>query len=218
MEDYLIELKNIEKRFGEKQILNKISLSIKNGDFISIMGPSGCGKSTLLNTIGLLDSFEGEYWVNSKKIKRKDYYRVRNKYIGFVFQLYYLLPKMSVKDNILLPLMYSNRHAVKKAVKNLDIIAEGLGIENLLAQNCDVLSGGEKQRVAIARAMILDPYILIADEPTGALDEQNTRDVMDSFKKYVEKGHSVIMVTHNRDVAEYATIQYQLNNGELYEI
>lgn len=218
MEDFLIELKNVNKQYGGKVILNDVSLNVRSNEFISIMGPSGCGKSTLLNILGLLDSFEGEYYINSKKIFRRNYSRIRNKYIGFVFQMYYLLPNMNVKDNILLPLMYSDKKTIRRALKQFDEIVLDLDIGDLLYQKSDVLSGGEKQRVAIARSMILEPYILIADEPTGALDQKNSMDVMECFKKYVSKGHSVVMVTHNVQIGNIADRKYVLRKGKLNEI
>lgn len=218
MKKPLIELKTINKKYGEKVVLNDLSMKIMENDFISIMGPSGCGKSTLLNIIGLLDEFQGEYYIYAEKVKRKEYARIRNKYIGFIFQMYYLLPNLSVKDNILLPLMYADKEKIKEALDLLDDVVNQLNIQDILEQKVDVLSGGEKQRVSIARAIILQPRILIADEPTGALDDKNTCDVIDFFKRYVSKGHSVIMVTHDSFVAKKAHRRYELSKGKLYEI
>lgn len=218
MNDFFIELRNIKKSYQNKRVLDGISLNIHNGEFISIMGPSGCGKSTLLNIIGLLDSFEGEYLINNRTFKPGWYPEIRNQYIGFVFQLYYLLSNITVKDNILLPLMYANKSKIKESSKVFGEIVESLGLCEILGAKVDILSGGEKQRVAIARAMILNPYILIADEPTGALDNKNAEDVIEIFKKFVKKGHSVVMVTHSKEIAYCANRQYELREGKLNEI
>ena len=217
MEGFLFELKNIRKQYDDRVVLDELSFKVKENEFISIMGPSGCGKSTLLNVLGLLDEFQGEYYINSKKIHKSDYAQIRSRYIGFVFQLYYLLPNLSVKENILIPTLYASNDSRNNAMKILDEVVEKLKIEDLLEKKVDLLSGGEKQRVAIARAMILQPYILIADEPTGALDSKNTNDVIGCFEQYVKEGHSVIMVTHSEEIARRATRQLVLDKGKLNE-
>lgn len=218
MNDFFIELRNIKKYYHDKKVLDGISLKIKKNEFISIMGPSGCGKSTLLNIIGLLDSFEGEYIIDNQVFKPRRYADIRNRYIGFVFQLYYLLPNITVRDNILLPTMYAGKDKLRESAIVFDEIVENLGITEILGRKIDVLSGGEKQRVAIARAMILNPCILIADEPTGALDDKNAKDVIKIFKKFVREGHSVVMVTHNKAVADCANRRYELCEGKLNEL
>lgn len=218
MNNFIIELRNIKKYYQDKKVLDGISIKIQKNEFISIMGPSGCGKSTLLNILGLLDSFEGEYLIDDQHIKFSQYAEIRNQYIGFVFQLYHLLPNITVKDNILLPIMYTGKGKIRESVKSFDEIVEGLGITEILGKKIDVLSGGEKQRAAIARAMILNPYILIADEPTGALDDKNARDVIGIFKRFVKKDHSVVMVTHNKEIANSANRRYKLCEGKLNEL
>lgn len=217
MKDFSIELKNIKKKYGDKIVLDNLSLNITPNEFISVTGPSGCGKSTLMNVLGLLDEFEGEYYIDSNKVKKTEYAKIRSQYIGFVFQLYHLLPNLSAKDNILMPTLYANNESKKRAEEVFEDITQKLGIQELLGRKVDLLSGGEKQRVAIARAMILQPYILIADEPTGALDEKNANDVIRCFESYVKEGHSVIMVTHSTDVAKKATRQLELGEGKLNE-
>ena len=214
--NFHIELKNITKRYEDKLVLDNLSLSIKNGDFISIMGPSGSGKSTLLNILGRLDTFEGLYQYNSRSIAGYEAAEFRNQHIGFIFQLYYLMPKLKVKDNILIPTLYHK--GCDMDIKNrIREVAEKLGIEALLDEKAETLSGGEKQRVSIARALILEPDILIADEPTGALDADNTDAVMRIFREYVSRKHAVIMVTHDKRVADYADSKYILSGGTLDE-
>lgn len=218
MRPFLLELKSIRKQYGSRIILDDLDFRIQEGEFISVMGPSGCGKSTLLNAVGLLDDFNGEYLINSKTIKRNKYAEIRNKYIGFVFQLYYLLPNLNVRDNILLPLMYAEKLNDKEVKHHFDELVTTLGIQTLLNRQVDLLSGGEKQRVAIARAMIMQPRLLVADEPTGALDEKNSFDVINCFRDYANKGNCVLMVTHNYNISKMADRQLELSGGKLYEI
>lgn len=218
MDSFSLELKHIRKAYGDCSVLNNLELRVKEGDFISIMGPSGCGKSTLLNVIGLLDRFEGDYLINGNRIRKTQFAEIRNKYIGFVFQLYHLLPNLCVRDNILLPLMYAEGSKVRKATERLEVLTKELGIYSLLDRKTDVLSGGEKQRVALARAMLLEPKLLVADEPTGALDKKNTFDVICCLEKYAKQGNCVIMVTHDNEIAQRAGHRYVLNGGRLSEV
>lgn len=210
----IIRLTGISKSYSKLRVLENLDLATYRGEFVSILGESGSGKSTLLNIIGLLDSCDsGEYFFNGKRVSRKHYPRFRNHHIGFVFQLYYLIPSMSARQNIMLPLLYSK----ERVSVQIERIAEELGLSELLNKRSDELSGGEKQRVAIARAIVLQPDLIIADEPTGALDEKNALLVLDLFRKYSRNGKSVIMVTHNRSYAANADRQYTLMNGALHE-
>jgi len=217
MDNFCIELKNIRKSFGEKEILTGVNFCVKNGCFSAITGPSGCGKSTFLNVLGLLSDFDGEYYIDGTKVLPKDYTRIRSNHIGFVFQLYYLLSKSTVKDNILLPLIYTDRRKVRRAYDKYEELVDRLGLINLQDKPVSVLSGGEKQRTAIARAMILEPDILVADEPTGALDKGNAEEIMKCFRNYADEGHSVIMVTHDEILAKNTDKIYRLEEGKLYE-
>lgn len=214
MDDLKIYLKNIKKSFGARKVLRDVSLEIKNDDYITILGKSGSGKSTLMNILGLVEQFDsGEFIFNHKKIySGKDYSLLRLNNIGFVFQAYNLIPSLTCKENIELPLLYSKK---KSKVEEL---AEKLDIYNLLDKRVNVLSGGEKQRVAIARALILDPALIIADEPTGNLDVANRNIVFDLFEKEHQKGRAIVMITHDSDTANQADTVYKLERGVLHEI
>lgn len=214
----MIEIRNVKKKFGDKLVLNDVSLTVKKGDFISIIGESGSGKSTLMNVLGLLDKFEGEFYIDKKKINTQDYSMLRNKYIGFVFQLYYLIPNLLVRDNVMLPFMYSNTDDLRKLKDKMYETNKKLGINDLWKKSVNNLSGGEKQRVAIARAVAMQPKIILADEPTGALDYKNSKIVVDFFEEYAKSGKIVVMVTHDLKIAKKAKKQYKLEKGELYEI
>ncbi|MEE0715712.1 MAG: ABC transporter ATP-binding protein [Eubacterium sp.] len=214
----MIEIRNVKKKFGDKLVLNDVSLTVEKGDFISIIGESGSGKSTLMNVLGLLDKFEGEFYIDKKKINTQDYSMLRNKYIGFVFQLYYLIPNLLVRDNVMLPFMYSNTDDLRKLKDKMYETNKKLGINDLWKKSVNNLSGGEKQRVAIARAVAMQPKIILADEPTGALDYKNSKIVVDFFEEYAKSGKIVVMVTHDLKIAKKAKKQYKLEKGELYEI
>lgn len=218
----MIRLNNIYKLYGEKNILNDLNLTIKANDYISIIGKSGSGKSTLLNILGLIDKQDkGSYQLNEKdlkNIKQNDIYKIRNQKIGFVFQSYYLIPHLSVYDNIILPCLYSTikTNAYNKSKE----LIESLNLNEIINTKAKFLSGGEKQRVAIARALIQNPEIIICDEPTGNLDNNNTTLVMDILENLNKQGKTIIIVTHDLSVAKRSKIIYQLNQGkvEKYEI
>jgi len=213
----MISLRNICKSYGGKLILKNVNIEINEGEFISIIGNSGVGKSTLLNIIGLLETIDdGDYYLNGKKIvntKISNYYKYRSNYFGFIFQLFYLIPNLTVKDNILLPIIYSNKKITNVKINDLAI---NLQINHLLNEHVDYLSGGEKQRVAIARALINEPKIILCDEPTGNLDETNTEEVMKILKNEAKKGKTIILVTHDLRIARRTDAIYQIKkNGEL---
>ena len=189
------------------------------GSYISIIGESGSGKSTLLNIIGILDDgFEGEYFFDSKnKTKRSEYYSIRNQKIGFIFQSYFLISYLNVKDNIFLPLKYSHlKQDKEKLNKRFEDLIQSLNLNKIVDENVNYLSGGEKQRIAIARALINDPTLLICDEPTGNLDENNRESVLNLIKKINKSGKSVIVVTHDLYVAKQADKVYLLKDGKLF--
>lgn len=206
----VIEMKDIVKKFyigtpNELTILKGISLEVKNGEFVSIVGPSGSGKSTLMNIIGALDRpTSGTYLLGGESIAKMSsstLARVRNKRIGFVFQTFNLIPRTSALSNVELPMLYagmSRSARAKRAKELLDMVEMGDRVKHLPNE----LSGGQKQRVAIARAMANDPDIILADEPTGALDSETGRLVMDIFHKLnSEQGKTIVLITHNNDLA-----------------
>ncbi|MBE5935893.1 MAG: ABC transporter ATP-binding protein [Lachnospiraceae bacterium] len=205
-----IRLENIKKSFN-KPVLKNINLKIDNESYIAIVGKSGSGKSTLMNIIGLIEDFdEGSYRFNSINIKSgKDYSDIRLNNIGFIFQSYNLIPTMTCRENILVPTLYASKKV------DLDILARKLDIYSLLDTNVNVLSGGEKQRVAIARALIMNPELIIADEPTGNLDEMNREIVFDILKRENKEGRGIVMITHDPSTAEQAKNIYRLENGIL---
>lgn len=207
----MMQLDNIIKRFyigepNELQILNGITLDVQEGEFVSIVGASGSGKSTLMNVIGILDRpTEGNYILDGVDIngaKDNDLSRIRNQKIGFVFQTYNLISKTSALKNVELPMLYagkSKKERSNRAKELLDLV----GIGDRMKHMPEELSGGQKQRVAIARAMANDPSIILADEPTGALDSQTGRMVMDLFHKLnKEQGKTIILITHSNELAE----------------
>lgn len=213
MKNIHVQLKHITKSFS-RPVLNDLSLDITNESYYAICGKSGAGKSTLMNILGLIERYDGgEYIFNGDKINpEKDYSSLRLLHIGFIFQSYNLIPALDCRENILLPALYR----VCKDTE-YDYLVEMLQIQSLLHQKVGTLSGGEKQRVAIARALLLNPELIIADEPTGNLDEYNKQIVLNLLKAEHDKGRAVVLITHDREVAEQAENIYVLENGYLYE-
>lgn len=220
----LLQLKNIYKNYYqgnmEVPVLKDINLSVEEGEYIAIMGPSGSGKSTLMNIIGCIDTpTSGEYLLDDNVInnyKDKELSDVRNKKIGFVFQNFNLLPRLSAMDNVALPLQYAKipkRKRKELCTKVLSMV----GLEDRMDFKPTQLSGGQKQRVAIARAMVNSPRILLADEPTGALDSKSGKQVMDLFDKLHEEGVTIIMITHADEIANRAKRVVKIIDGELLE-
>ena len=217
----LIELKNIVKNYDNggviTRVLHDINLSIEEGEFIAIMGPSGSGKSTLMHTIGFLDRptsgeylFDGE---NTKDFTDDELARIRNERIGFVFQSFNLLPRTTVLDNVLLPLFYSKNKKGhnEKAKEALEAVELGDRMEYMSNQ----ISGGQKQRVAIARALVCDPKVIFADEPTGDLDSKSGSTVMHILEKLNEEGRTIILVTHDLNVALHSKRIVTIRDGEI---
>ncbi len=220
----LLQLKNIYKNYYqgnmEVPVLKDINLSVEEGEYIAIMGPSGSGKSTLMNIIGCIDTpTSGEYLLDDNIInnyKDKELSDVRNKKIGFVFQNFNLLPRLSAMDNVALPLQYA-RIPKKKRKEMCTRVLSMVGLEDRMSFKPTQLSGGQKQRVAIARAMVNNPRILLADEPTGALDSKSGKQVMDLFDKLHEEGVTIIMITHADEIANRAKRVVKIIDGELLE-
>jgi len=200
------------------RVLHHVNLDVQEGDFLAIMGPSGSGKSTLMNLIGCLDvPTSGSYFLGDRDITRcseNELSDIRNKEIGFVFQSFHLLPKLNAVDNVALPLLYGGvrpRERRERAREALKIV----GLEDRLTYRPDQLSGGQCQRVAIARAIVGKPKLLLADEPTGALDSVSGASVMELFRGLHENGSTIIVITHDPHIAEYAKTVLYIQDGVL---
>lgn len=216
----LIELKGINKTYEngdqELRVLKDINLEVEEGEFVAIMGPSGSGKSTLMNVIGLLDRpTSGEYFLEGQEVgnlSEKKLARVRNEQIGFVFQQFFLLSKLNAFQNVELPLIYAGVHPAKRkeiAEQYLEKVELGSRMHHLPSE----LSGGQKQRVAIARALVNRPAIVLADEPTGALDTKTGEQIMDLLTKLNQEGKTIIMVTHEPEIAAFANRRIVIRDG-----
>lgn len=214
----MIELKNINKTYakGEAQVraLRGVSLKIEAGDFVAIMGASGSGKSTLMHLMGLLDRPDsGSYMLGGKDVtglSDDELAVTRNRMIGFVFQQFHLLPRMTALENIELPLIYAgNRHMKDRAMEK----ANDVGIGNRVKHRPNEMSGGQQQRVAVARALVNDPLIIMADEPTGNLDSKTGVEIMALFDQLYEQGNTIIVVTHEEDIARHARRIVRLRDG-----
>lgn len=216
----LIELKGINKTYknGEQElrVLKDIDLEVEKGDFVAIMGPSGSGKSTLMNVIGLLDRpTSGDYFLDGQEVgnlSEKKLAHVRNEQIGFVFQQFFLLSKLNAFQNVELPLIYAGVHPAKRkeiAEQYLEKVELGSRMHHLPSE----LSGGQKQRVAIARALVNRPAIVLADEPTGALDTKTGEQIMDLLTKLNQEGKTIIMVTHEPEIAAFANRRIVIRDG-----
>jgi ABC-type lipoprotein export system ATPase subunit len=216
----MIELRNLEKFYetgaGKTFVLRRISLDIKQGDFVTIMGPSGAGKSTLLAILGMLDSnWQGEYYFLSEpvhKMKPKDRVELNKRYIGFVFQQYHLLDSLTVYENLDIPLSYRN---IKRSERQ-SIVADTLDRFQIVGKKDlypNQLSGGQQQLVAVARAVIANPRLILADEPTGNLHSTQGKEIMDLFKKLNEEGATIVQVTHSEVNASYGNKLINLFDG-----
>ena len=218
----ILELNNIYKDYLQGKltvsVLKDVCLQVQEGDYIAIMGPSGSGKTTLMNLIGCLDvPTSGIYKLDGQDISKKSDNQmaaIRNRYIGFVFQTFNLLPKLTARDNVALPLLYagvSKRERRRRAEAALDKV----GLSDRMDFRSNQLSGGQCQRVAITRAIVGNPKILLADEPTGALDTKSGEQVMDIFRQLNDEGVTIIMITHEREIAGYAKKLYTIRDGIL---
>ncbi|MFA8436547.1 MAG: ABC transporter ATP-binding protein [Marinifilaceae bacterium] len=218
----IISLQDIGKDYlvGDQRVeaLKSVSLGIRKGEYVAIMGPSGSGKSTLMNVIGGLDTpTRGDYVLNGKNVSRlndEELAHIRNKEIGFVFQSFNLLPRSSALENVMLPLIYAGqpkRIRMRKALKALT----NVGLHDRILHKPNELSGGQRQRVAVARALVNQPSIILADEPTGNLDTKTSYEVMKLLEEIYSKGNTIILVTHEEDIARYARRIIRLRDGNI---
>ena len=221
----VIELKNLQKRYkvGKEKlhVLKSINLTINQGEFVMIMGKSGSGKTTLLNILGFLDKFDdGSYFfeynnvTNLNENKRSEF---RNTNIGFVFQQFNLVETLNVFQNVELPMIYNSKFSKKERKERVERSLKVVGLLDKVKQKPLQLSGGQQQRVAIARALVNDPQIIFADEPTGALDSETGIEIMNLLKSLNDSGKTVIMVTHDPDLTNYATKLINLKDGAIVE-
>ncbi|MDO8583433.1 MAG: ABC transporter ATP-binding protein [bacterium] len=220
----MIKVSHISKIYKtdtvETLALDNISFEIKKGEFVAIMGPSGSGKSTLMHVLGALDlPTKGSYILDGENVENlsdDSLADIRNKKIGFIFQAYNLLPRTSSMKNVMLPMVYGRipeKERLVKAKKYLEMVGLGHRLENLSNQ----LSGGQQQRVAIARALVMNPAILLADEPTGNIASVQAEEIMGIFQKLNDKGHTIIMITHEPDIAEHAKRIIYIKDGKVFK-
>ncbi|WFM82397.1 ABC transporter ATP-binding protein [Streptococcus ruminicola] len=218
----LIQLSNIVKSYRngdqELNVLKGIDLTVYEGEFVAIMGPSGSGKSTLMNIIGLLDKpTSGDYSLNGtqvEELKEKELAKVRNQEIGFVFQQFFLLSKLSALQNVELPLVYAGVNSSKRRQLAKQFL-EKVELSERMKHLPSELSGGQKQRVAIARALVNNPSIILADEPTGALDTKTSDQIMQLLTELNREGKTIVMVTHEPEIADFATRKIVIRDGEI---
>lgn len=224
MKKEIIKVRNLSKIYQSNEIktvaLEDVNFSVNRGEFVAIMGPSGSGKSTLMHILGALDKpTRGTYILDGENIENLDddqLAEIRNKKIGFVFQAYNLLPRISSVKNVMLPMAYADvpmEERKTRAIKLLEIVGLGDRLEHLSNQ----LSGGQQQRVAIARALSMEPAILLADEPTGNIATNQAGEIMAVFQKLNQGGHTIVMITHEDDVAQYANRIIVIRDGKIIE-
>jgi putative ABC transport system ATP-binding protein len=218
----IIEIKGIVKHYQIGSVIVKalrsVTLDIEQNEYLAIMGPSGSGKSTLMNILGCLDTpTKGEYWLNGTDVSKLEDNRlaeIRNKEIGFIFQTFNLLPRYTALENVTLPLVYAGIPKIERIRIATDMLDQ-VGLADRMTHKPNELSGGQRQRVAIARAMVNKPSIILADEPTGNLDSKTSVDIMNLLRKIHNLGNTVILVTHEEDIAQNARRIIRLMDGEI---
>ena len=222
--DDLIIVENLWRTYdmgSEQQVhaLSGVSLRIKHNEYVAIMGPSGSGKSTLMNLIGCLDTpSSGSYWLNGQLVSELDddqLARIRNKEIGFVFQTFNLLARATALHNVELPLIYNGTPAAERIARAKESLTD-VGLESRMYHKPNELSGGQRQRVAVARALVNRPSIILADEPTGNLDSKTGLEIMALFDTLHTQGNTIVLVTHEPDIAEYAHRVVHIRDGQIY--
>ena len=224
VQEHVISLNGIVKRFyigkpNELEILHGINLEVERGEFVSIVGESGSGKSTLMNIIGALDRpTEGEYRLQGKNIgeaKDRELSSIRNQEIGFVFQTYNLIPRTTALENVELPMLYGKMKKTERRERARELL-ELVGMKERMLHKPEELSGGQKQRTAIARAMANDPSIILADEPTGALDSETSRKIIDIFHRlHREQGKTIVLITHSTELAQETDRVVKISDGRI---
>jgi putative ABC transport system ATP-binding protein len=218
----MIELKSVSKSYRQASrilaVLRGIDLNIATGEFVAIMGPSGSGKSTLLNVLGLLDGFDyGEYRLDGMPICRlseRQAARYRNRLMGFIFQAFNLLPSLNARENVALPLQYQGV-GIRRRQARADALLERFGLADRADHFPQQLSGGQQQRVALARALVTEPGVILADEPTGNLDSATSAEIMQCFSQLHREGATIVMVTHDDNVAALAQRVIRLRDGQI---
>lgn len=224
-DEHKIEIINVNKTYDmgreSLHVLKNINFTVDEGEFVAILGPSGSGESTLMNVIGCMDLFdEGEYYLDGLAIhamKEKKLTGIRNEKIGFIFQNYHLIPTYTVIQNVIMPLLmrgYEHEEAEEMCMDTIEM----LGLKERINHKPNELSGGQKQRVAIARALVGEPTILLADEPTGALDSKSGKEVLKLFRKLNEMGNTIVMITHDLEVAKTAKSVVKIVDGEMFAV
>lgn len=224
MSNFVIDVENACKSYvmGDEtlKVLNNITLKVPKGQFVAIIGPSGSGKSTFMNFIGCLDKVDsGTYILDGMDIRDlndNELSEIRNKKIGFIFQQFNLLSKLSALENVELPLIYRGMSSSERRKRAIEALKK-VGLENRKNHLPTQLSGGQQQRVAIARAIVTDPEILLCDEPTGALDTKTSKEIMELIKELNKEGRTIVMITHDLNVASQAKRQIRIKDGTLYE-
>ncbi len=219
----MIKIDNVTKIYNPKksnefEALHSISCEIKDGELVAIIGTSGAGKSTLLHILACIDNYQsGEYTIDGTLVKNlsdRQYAKIRNEKIGMVMQDFALIEDFTALDNVLIPLNFSKKKIRGKKEKALEAL-KAVGIEDQANKPCNKLSGGQKQRVAIARAIVNEPAMILADEPTGALDSKTSAEIMELFKKLNSQGRTVVIVTHDKDVAKQCGRIIEINDGNI---
>ena len=218
----IIEIKDIKRNFAlgseTVYVLKGINLTINKGEYVALMGPSGSGKSTLMNLLGCLDTpTSGSYILNGKDVSKmtdNELAEIRNKEIGFVFQTFNLMPRTTALDNVALPLVYAGKNKKDRTKRAAEVLGL-VGLGDRMDHRPNQLSGGQRQRVAVGRALVNHPSIILADEPTGNLDSKTSVEIMNLFNEIHEQGNTVILVTHEEDIARFAHRIIRLKDGEI---
>ena len=219
----MVQLKNIVKIYNPKkqnefEALHKVSATIKDGEMVAVIGKSGAGKSTLLHILACIDSYQdGEYSIDGtlvKDLSEREYAKIRNEKIGMVMQDFALVEDFTALENVMIPLNFAKKKIPNKKEKALAAL-RSVGIEKLAKKPCNKLSGGQKQRVAIARAIVNEPSMILADEPTGALDSKTSAEIMELFKSLNEQGRTIVIVTHDLKVAEQCGRVIEISDGKI---